>query len=61
MLKNSDDTELDKVKKIYKDGWLDCYVMVTCYHYDFYDQYLDFTSENKDRISTYFDTYMIKD
>lgn len=58
MLANSKDPSLDEARRMQTDGYLDCYVLVTCYHYDFYDQYLDFASKNKDRILAYYNKYI---
>src|SRR6218665_2493739 len=54
MLKNSTDPTLDEARRMQKDGYLDCYVMITCFHFDFYDQYLDFVAKNASRITDYF-------
>ncbi len=59
MLKNSQDPILDEARKMQKDGYLDCYVLVTCFHFDFYDQYLDFAENNKSRITEYYKKYII--
>ena len=59
MLKNSSDSSLDEAKKMLKDGYLDCYVLVTCYHIDFYAQYKDFAAKNKEKIIKYYNTYLI--
>lgn len=59
MLKNSSDSSLDEAKKMMKEGYLDCYVLVTCYHIDFYEQYKDFASKNKEKIIKYYNTYLI--
>jgi len=59
MLKNSTDASLEEAKKMLKDGYLDCYVLVTCYHIDFYEQYKDFASKNKEKIIEYYNKYLI--
>lgn len=59
MLKNSSDKSLDEAKRMQKDGYLDCYVLVTCYHIDFYDQYKDFASKNAAKIIEYYNKYII--
>jgi tetratricopeptide (TPR) repeat protein len=58
MLANSTDPMLDQARSMQKDGYLDCYVMVTCYHRDFYDQYLDFVSKNKEKVIEYYKKYI---
>ncbi|MGZ3901677.1 MAG: hypothetical protein ACXVDC_15225, partial [Bacteroidia bacterium] len=60
MLKNSPDPMLGEARKMQKEGYLDCYVMVTCFHYDFYDQYKDFVSANKTRIKEYYKKYIVE-
>ena len=59
MLKNSNDSSLEEAKRMQKDGYLDCYVLVTCYHIDFYEQYKDFAAKNKDKIIAYYNKYII--
>jgi tetratricopeptide (TPR) repeat protein len=54
MLKNSQDTTLDEARRMQKLNYLDCYVMVTCFHFDFYDQYRDFIANNKEKVERYF-------
>ncbi len=57
MLKNSIDPALDEARRMQKLGYLDCYVLVSCFHYDFYNQYRDFVTNNKDRVVAYFKTF----
>ncbi len=59
MLRNSTDKSLDEARRMQKDGYLDCYVLVSCYHIDFYDQYKDFASKNANRIIEYYNKYII--
>ncbi len=58
MLKNSDAPELDEAREMQKRGFLDCYVLVTCFHYDFYDQYIDFVKANPGKVKSYFTILM---
>ncbi len=57
MLRNSNDPSLSEARRIQKLGYLDCYVMVSCFHYDFYEQYLDFVTKNRDRVVAYFNAF----
>ncbi len=57
MLKNSTDPLLNEARKMEKQNFLDCYVLVTCFHYDFYDQYLDFIAHNRDKVARYYNTF----
>lgn len=59
MLKNSQDPLLDEARRMQQDGYLDCYVLVTCFHIDFYDQYADFIGKNKSRLTEYYKKYII--
>lgn len=54
MLKKSAATEYTFAKEMDKIGFLDCYVFLSCFHYDFYEQYKHFVSNNTDRINQYF-------
>lgn len=58
MLKNSQDPSLETARKMQKDGYLDCYVLVTCFHYDIYSQYSDFAAKNKTKIIEYYNKYL---
>lgn len=45
-----------------EDGYLDCYVLFSLYHYDFHEQVIDFLSydENKAKVKEYIEKYLIK-
>src|ERR1035437_33599 len=58
MLKNSAEPSLEDARKMQKDGYLDCYVLVTCFHFDLYDQYLDFVTNNKTKVIEYYKKYI---
>ncbi len=62
MLKKSEteDKEFGFARKVKKDGFLDCFAMVSMYHISFQDQYVDFSKHNADRIRTYINTYLVK-
>lgn len=53
---------LDFAVEMKEEGYLDCYVLVSLYHYDFYAQTKDFLSEeeNREKVKTYIETYTIK-
>jgi len=59
MLKNSNDASLDEARRMEKDGYLDCYVLVTCFHYDLYPHYADFVSKNREKVIAYYNKYII--
>jgi len=50
---------LDQARKMQEAGFLDCYVLVTCYHIDFYDQYLDFVTKNKAKVVDYYKKFLV--
>ncbi|MEI8202030.1 MAG: hypothetical protein WCH34_03405 [Bacteroidota bacterium] len=58
MLANSTDPSLEQARQMMKEGFLDCYVFINCFHIDFYDQFLDFVSKNKERIIDYFQKHI---
>jgi tetratricopeptide (TPR) repeat protein len=51
---------LQTAREMKKDGYLDCYVMVSLFHITFYPQYRYFADANADRIRKYFATYLVK-
>jgi len=61
---NADDEkdykEMDFARRMQKEGYLDCYAFVSCYHVNFHKQYKDFSAHNADRIRTYINTYIIR-
>jgi tetratricopeptide (TPR) repeat protein len=57
LLKNSDDPSLAEARQMQKAGYLDCYAMVTCFHHDLYDQYLDFIEHNRNKVAAYFKAF----
>jgi tetratricopeptide (TPR) repeat protein len=62
MLKKTttEDSEFGFARDVQKDGYLDCFVMVSMYHIAFADQYKDFSKHNAARIRTYINTYLVK-
>jgi tetratricopeptide (TPR) repeat protein len=62
MLKKTDmeDKEFGFARKMQKEGYLDCFAMVSMYHIAFAAQYEDFSEHNADRIRTYINTYLVK-
>lgn len=60
MLRNSDDASLEEARRMQKDGYLDCYVLVSCFHPDFYEQYKDFAARQKNKITAYYSKYLVK-
>jgi|GEM_PF-945395 len=60
MLRNSQDSTLAEARRMQQAGYLDCYVLVTCFHIDFYPQYQAFATANKDRIDEYFHKFIKK-
>ncbi len=62
MLKKTDteDGEFGFARKMQKEGYLDCYAMVSMYHIAFSEQYEDFSKKNADRIRQYIATYLVK-
>ena len=57
MIKACKDNSMDEAKKMEEDGYLDCYVLITCFHIDIYDQFIDFASKNPQKIEAYFNKY----
>jgi hypothetical protein len=48
-------------KKMADAGYLDCYIFISVFHFDLYDQYADFVMHNMDRVKKYVDTYLTED
>lgn len=57
---DSDEKEFGFARTVQKDGYLDCFTMVSMYHIAFAAQYEDFSKKNADRIRTYINTYLVK-
>ncbi len=58
MIEHSAEDELLEAKKMQELGYLDCYVLVTCFHQDFYNQYTDFAVNNEEKIIEYFNAFI---
>ncbi len=58
LIANSSDPIFDEAKRMQMDGYLDCYVLISHFHHDFYDQYAHFAANNPDKVKTYFDKYL---
>jgi tetratricopeptide (TPR) repeat protein len=59
MLEKTTSSDFDFAKKMLKEGYLDCYVLVSMYHYSLNGQYQDFAATNADKIRKYFNNYLI--
>ncbi len=55
MLSKSNAPDLEFARKMKEKGYLDCYVMLSNFHYDILDQYKDFVANNRDKIKGYFE------
>lgn len=53
---------LEFAEEMEEEGYLDCYVMVSLFHYDIYPQFKDFMSyeENRTRTKEYIEKFLIK-
>jgi len=62
MLKDSKKlpAEFAFAKEMAEKGYLDCYVFLSVFHFDLYDQYVDFVKNNRDRIKTYIEEYLVE-
>lgn len=60
LLKNSSDPKFDFARQMQKEGYLDCYVFISLFHYGIYDQYKSFSKDNKDRIRKYLKEFAMK-
>lgn len=47
------DKQFDVAKKMMARGYLDCYVMFSMFHYDFYEQYKNFVKNNPEKMKKY--------
>ena len=54
MLKNNTDPEMETARQMQQKDYLDCYVLITCFHYDLYPQYRDFVTHNREKAQRYF-------
>lgn len=54
MLKNSSRKQFQFARAMDKLGYLDCYVFISLFHQDLYDQFADFSVNNMARIKEYF-------
>lgn len=53
MLKNTESSEFDFAKKMQEKGYLDCYVLISLFQIDLYDQQQDFVTKNPDKVKEY--------
>lgn len=54
MLNNASPKLFPFARVMEKVGYLDCYVFISCFHVDIYDQFLDFVNANPDKVKKYF-------
>lgn len=55
MLSKSNDPSLEQARNMANKGYLDCYVLISNFHFDFYEQYKHFSTKNPDHIREYFE------
>lgn len=58
LVKHPDEPQFEFAYEMVKEGYLDCYVFLSQFHYDLYPQYKDFSSKNQDRIKKYIEVYL---
>lgn len=51
--------ELKFAKKMMDEGFLDCYVFISIFHFNLYSQFKHFSLHNKEKIIKYFEKYLI--
>ncbi len=55
MLAKSDAKQLEFARKMKEKGYLDCYVLISNFHYDLLEQYRDLVANNRDKVKSYFE------
>lgn len=53
MLKTAEGSEFDFAKKMRDKGFLDCYVLISLFQVDLYDQQQDFVTKNPEKVKEY--------
>jgi tetratricopeptide (TPR) repeat protein len=59
MLAKSDAESFKDARMIREKGFLDCYVLISCFHDDFYAQYIHFVTHNRERVLEYYKTIIV--
>ena len=54
MLKDTARYPMPFARAMNKMGYLDCYVLITCFHHDLYKQFVDFTKQHPEKVKEYF-------
>lgn len=60
MAENPDAPELAEARAMEKEGVLDCYIMITQFHRDFYEQYHHFMSHHRERVIQFCRNHLVK-
>ncbi len=60
MLDNGSGSELSFARKMKDEGFLDCFVFISMYHISFHTQFEKWSEDNRARVKTYIDTYLVK-
>lgn len=60
MLKSADKEEFAFAREMQEKGYLDCYVLLSLFHVDLYDQQQDFVSKNPEKVKEYMEMLMKK-
>lgn len=59
MLEKTTNSDFNFAKKMLKEGYLDCYVLVSMYHFTLNKQFMDLASNNAEKIRKYFNKYLV--
>lgn len=62
MLKKSDadEKEIGFARTMQEQGYLDCYSMISMFHITFWEQYVHFRENNRERMRTYIETQLVR-
>lgn len=58
LVKHPDVPEFAFAHKVMMEGYLDCFVFISQFHYDLYPQFKHFAANNRDRIKYYLENYL---
>ncbi|MDA7744668.1 hypothetical protein N8911_01070 [bacterium] len=58
LLAHPDEEKFEFAYEMVKEGYLDCYVFLSQFHYDLYPQFQVFAAENQEKIKKYMEVYL---
>lgn len=55
LAENTENEQFSYAREMQKEGFLDCFIFINCFHIDLMPQFQDFVKNNSQKIDLYFE------